>query len=1109
VLLAGCSVVESPPALLSVSPSEVSALETTDVVATGAHLYDGVRVDLSSGQHPQVRRDWRVRLGDSGADLPQVERVDSETLHFVVPANTAPGRYDVIAFSPLGAAVRLSAGLSVVSAVHVDVDGGTRQSDGGTSQSDGGASQSDSGASQSDSGTTHPVGDPTLSIEDAPGGRGAPVRDLHATTDQTIVLYAVLRDAQGGFVADVEVHWSVSGGIAAAPAGAMSRIALELNAPGQGSVQARDADGHQAALDALQVTTGHARTLEVSPSDADLNAGDDAVQFSVLGRDSDGNATEDLGAITWSIADGTLTSLNRQTGLFKPELVGTGHLRAASSYGVAALSGLIRVRAGALATLQIQPNSATLSADGAPLTFNATGRDAFGNPVSDVGTLTWSIAGGTIGALSSVGVLDPRLAGTGRVRVVSSRGPSAITDDVQITPGQVATLSISPSTLNVMVGDPARHFFATGSDADGNATLDLGALAFSVASGPITALAGDGTFTPLSAGDGTVRVTSSYGISGLSGAIHVDAFAPHVRLSALRLPDGLWPSQDNARMELDVANDSTTDVVLTGAYFTLTNSLSDVSSQYEIRPDSTNSDRVPAGSSITLVEYIDVGYPVNSGTLRVGASVDAFYSTGVLTSPSISNTLTVYSTTLGPTITLTAPVAPANRLCKGGSAAFSCTTTRASSPIFAWLFPSGSPASSTLAAPSVQYTQVGAFDYAVTVTDAWGLHNTALAGKPIFVGEALPAAQSYPTGNIAFSVPGSGLNVDMAALPRSDLISSDSAQALLQCDGTPVDSAGARYVTLFVDRGRIDPNEDDHPELPGIQVDLSGQGSFSSIKLQSSDPQLEGPATLYGEFSQPGTSRVTAAGYAAFQMTNDQQAPRVTASLPSADCGVGCYPKAAPFVFRFSEPISASSLSNVKVERLNGTSCTSSVFSDLSSASTKTYDAASRTLFVTPGAQISSSYLLRVTLGSQLTDAAATPNALVPLVRCVGVTAQSAPAAPQPAQASLSASVFSPDGDGLAETLTWNVTVDAATRYFQLRVLRGATVVWSQTEIVPAAGSYPITWDGRDSSGRSVFNGFYRYDIVANNASGVAAAAISGAVQVDGAAHQVGVRRRF
>ena len=517
MLLAGCSFVDSPPELLSISPSEVNALEATDVVATGARLYDGVRVDLSSGQHPQVRRDWRVRLGDSGADLPQVERVDSETLRFVVPANTAPGRYDVIAISPLGAAVRLNAGLSVVSAVQVDVDGGT-------SQSDSGASQPDSGAGQSDSGATQPVGSPTLSIEDAPGGgRAAPVSGLRATTDQTIALYAVLRDAQGGFVADVEVQWSVTGGIAAAPAGAASRLALELNAPGQGSVQARDSDGRKATLDALQVTTGRARTLEVAPADADLNAGDDAVQFSVHGKDSDGNSTDDLGVITWSIADGSITSLKRQSGLFKPELVGTGHLRAASSYGVNALSGLVRVHAGALSSLQIQPNSATLSADGAPLTFNATGHDAFGNPVSDVGTLTWSIGSGTIGALSSTGVLDPQLAGTGRVRVVSSRGPTAITDDVQITPGQVATLSVSPTTLTVMVGDPARHFFATGSDADGNATLDLGMLSFSLASGSITTLAADGTFTPLSAGDGTVRVTSSYGISGVSGAIHVDA----------------------------------------------------------------------------------------------------------------------------------------------------------------------------------------------------------------------------------------------------------------------------------------------------------------------------------------------------------------------------------------------------------------------------------------------------------------------------------------------------------------------------------------------------------------------------------------------------------
>jgi hypothetical protein len=1090
LLLSDCSLADSPsPQLLAVTPSEVRALAATPVVATGAHLYDAIRVDLASSQRPERERVWRVRLGDSGADLAQVEHVDTETLRFVVPANTLPGSYDVIATSPLGAAVRLAAGLRVVSASG-DVQWQVERTR----------------LRLADSGTPAADGD-RLSLEDAPGGLGSPLSALHVTTDQDVVLYAVLRDMQGSFVADASVQWSVSGGIAQVPDGITSRFAFSPSAPLRGSIQARDAAGHSVSLADLQVAPGHAHTLELSPSGADLIAGGPALQFSVRAYDADGNATSDLGVVSWSIADGTIARLDPVTGLFKPELAGTGSVQVDSAYGVQARSGLVRVRAGRLATLSPQPNSALLSADDAPLTFTALGRDAYGNATSDVGTLSWSLSSGSIGSLSRWGVLDPSLAGSGRLRVVSSLGPSAITGDVQVVAGHLATLGVSPKTLDVMVGDPALRFVAAGSDADGNATLDLGTLSFSVASGPIGALSSDGAFTPLTAGDGTVRVASSYGVAGLSGAIHVAPFSPRVRLSALRAPDGLWPGQDNARLELDVANDGTGEIVLTGAYFALTNSGNDVSSQYVIKPDYNNQDRVAAGASVTLVHYLDVGYPVSSGTLRINASVDAFYPSGAVASPSISGSAPVYQTTYGPAITLTAPVAPNNRLCRGGSAAFSSMVTLASSPSFAWLFPFGSPSSSTLAAPNVQYAQLGAFDYSATVTDAWGLHNTALAGRPIFVGESLLAQQSYPTGNVVFHTPVGGFNVVMSSLPRGDLIGLDSAQMLLQCDGSPVDPLGARYITLFVDRGRIDPTADDHPELPGIQVDL-GIG-LSNVALLNADPQLEGAATLYGEYYNPGAARVTAAGYATLQFSGDQQAPRVVASLPAADCGLGCFPKGAPFVFHFSEPISASSLANLKVERLSGGACNSSVFSDLSSLSTKTYDASSRTLYVTPAAQLSSSYLIRVTLGSQLTDAAATPNPLLPLVRCAGVSSLAAPSTPQPAQAALSSAAFSPDGDGLADTLSWNVSVDAATRYIQLRVLRGATQVWGETAIVSGAGVYPITWDGRDSSGRTVFNGFYRYDIVANNAVGVAAAAISGVVQVDSAARQVGVRRRF
>jgi hypothetical protein len=473
--------------------------------------------------------------------------------------------------------------------------------------------------------------------------------------------------------------------------------------------------------------------------------------------------------------------------------------------------------------------------------------------------------------------------------------------------------------------------------------------------------------------------------------------------------------------------------------------------------------------------------------------------------------MTVSSATLGPTITLTAPNPPADRLCLAGSAAFSCSIAHANSPSFSWLFPAGSPSTSTLFAPSAIYNQAGAFDYSVTLTDSRGLHNAALAPNPIFVGQvgSLPS-QTYPTGNVAFNVPNMTGNVDLNSLPRNDLVSISPTAELRQCDGTPVDPLGARYVTVFVDRGQIDPHADDHPELPGIQIDLDqGQGHFDHVNLLSSAIALEGAATLYGEFYHPGLARVTAAGSVAFQMVDDRQAPTVVESLPTADCSNGCLSKGAPFIFRFSEPMLPSSIANTKVERLNGASCSSSVATDLSMLSTKFYDAASNTLFVYPATQGASSYTLRVTLGSQLTDNASNPNGLIQFSRCAGVTSQTAASKPAAPIVSLDTTVLSPDGDGLADSLAWKVSVDANTRFIVVRVSRGNSLLWTGSALAAGAGLYTIGWDGRDAAGRVLFNDFYRYDVIASNAIGDSSAAVSGAVQVASAARQIGIRRRY
>jgi hypothetical protein len=1153
--------------LESLSPAVVSSLIATDAVLTGENLFDDVRVDLNSTRTTAVHRGWRILLSPGDIQITQVEHPDSQTLRFMLPAGLAFGRYELTAVSPGGVSLALPGALTVSenpARLHV-------------------------------------------SIEDAPGGAGTSVGDRAAlSSDDTLTLYAVARDRFDNLVSDISVVWSVSGGIADTADVATNKLVLPLQRPGTGRVSVTHPQYGAAQTGLLSVAPGRAVLLAVRPDHASAVSGEEALQFSVAGQDTDGNTTGDTGLLTWSIGTGPITAINPQSGVFKPLVAGSGRIRVSSSYGAQAVSGAIEVlpgkattldlesaptrliagsapvqlvvrgldaagnsindvgplnwslasgtfsaldpttgvltprvagiavvRArnaagltvdsqpitivpGRAASLEVTPTSASITTDAAPLMFSVTARDANGNLSDDVGAITWSIASGALGRLdASSGVLDPRVVGVATVRARNPDGLTGVSGTIQVTAGRLASLAIQPTTLTAMIGDPASAFSATGKDADGNVTLDVGALTYSVASGPIAAVdANSGLFTPQSVGMGSLRVTSSYGVSADSGLVEVVPFASRVTLAALRQPGWVWQGQQNMRVEVDIHNDGTREAPLTGGWFTLQRNNSDVTSQYSVVGDYQNQQKVAPKSTATLVYYVSVSATASQGTVEVTTNIESFHP---LFGPARdAQTTSLYVMSLnGPTVTLTAPVVPANRLCTGGMATFANTSSAGASPEFAWLFPGGTPSSSVLRAPSVTFSQAGDFPYAVTVREGF-FSNTALPSTPIFVGDvATDPTESYPTGTLLFSAPALDPSVDMTTLPRNDVIemASGAAQELRQCDGSRVAVDGQSYVTLFVDRGKLDPAIDVRPDLPGIQVTLNsgqGVGQFDNLSPLSSGSRLEGPAMVYGEYFHPGLQRVTAAGSATFRMTRDKLAPTVIGSLPASDCGSGCFGKGKPWVFRFSEPMNPNSLDNLSVERLSGATCNGIVVSNLTGASSYSYDASARTLLVYPATQLAVNYMVRVTLGSQLTDTAATPNALVPFIRCAGLSVLPTSGTPQaPLLSSASPNPFSPDGDGSAESAVWDVGVDAATRLVRVSVSRGPQTIWATSEFVSAAGMLAISWDGRDSSGRTVLDGYYRYDITAHSADALASSVTTGVIEVDSASHFIGIPRRY
>lgn len=1072
----GCSLLPTDePALNEITPSEVSAVRSTPVAIEGEHLYDPLRVTLHSSAAPDVHRKWKVKIGDR--TMGSVEHPDPETLRFVVPAGMAPGQYDVVAFSPRGQKLALGRKLTVV-----------------------------------DDADTEPTQQERLAIEDAPGGAGAPVGDRTLTIDAALTLYAVVRDENGAFVRDELVDWSTTDGLGAQPSTGSGQFELARSQPGEGRVQIAHALG-AAETGLIRFVPGAAREIAIQPRTATLTVGGSPLQFTLTARDRAGNLTESVGDVVWEVSSGPIGALSA-TGQLTPQSAGTGKISARSAAGLTAETDDVSVVAGPASQLVIQPATATLPAGSEPLQFTVSARDVHDNPTTDLGTLQWRVESGPIGSLdASSGTLTPITAGAGRVELTSSHGASAITGTITIRPGRAASLSIQPPTLVAMVGDPATEFRAVGQDSLGNVTTDVGTLTYAIASGPITQLdTSTGNFTPLGTGTGTLSVTSSYGLSAVSGDVRVDPYLSRVQIVSLSAPQETWQGATKVRFALEVENASPQEAWISGLWLTF-RSGSDVSSQYTVRGSSNNPARIAPNTTQPFVMYADVDMFASLGTITATATVESWPPRPVLGFARASrSTNFLMSTTLTlPSVEMDAPNIPKNRVCAPGAVKFEPESTLLLDNDYRWIFETPAPMTSSADEPTIQYTEPGAFTYHVTASNLLGRKNSAVGPEPIFAGthEADPR-DTYPTGSVLFSEPDPGDQVDMTSLPRTLIdMGETTAEQLLQCDGTPVADEGSKYVTLFVDRGRIPQSEDDRPDLPGIQILLnSGTGHFDDVLFENDAFGLEGPAMLYGEFFHPGHERVTAAGFAEFRMSNDRVRPTVVATVPAADCDNGCYGKGQPFLFQFSEPIDPSNLNSLTVQRMSGTSCTGPTSGSINS--TVTYDAASRTLRVVPATLSASSYAVRVTIGASITDTSANANTLGSNVRCAGLTALAATATPaMPQVAAAGASVISPDGDGVDDVTSWSATADGATQRLLVQVRRGPTVVWA--EMVPAttAGSYIVAWNGRDYTGRVVPNGFYRVDVTAYNADDVASPTASSVIEVASAVHFTGVLQRF
>lgn len=580
VVLAGCAAQDPDPRLDSVTPPVVTSLAETSATVHGVDLGATAHLDLDSDE-TTLDRAWRVEI--AGVLVPTTWH-DRTQLAVVIPRGLAVGTYDVRAISPDAHVLVLPSALTVTAepiGLHLaieDARGGTGLPISGvrsagdrsdayavvrdpagafivdvavtwgatgpfahitpsgdhatfqartvgsgrlTARHDGADLHAESGELTTIAGVAA-----RIQITDMPGSTGVVIGDrseLTTDVDGGLIAYARAVDAFENFAGDATVGWTLVGVAGDLPATSTSFVSVDFSTPGSAMLQATHATLGSTSSGTLTVAPGRATSLEIAPAALTTTADDGPLAFTTSGVDSDGNATANLGTLTWSIASGPISALDSSTGVMDPIRSGTGTIAVASSWGATATSGPIAIAPGAPTDIAITPALAVLSADANPTQFSIAAADVDGNVVNNV-SATWSIASGPITAIdAATGILDPRQAGSGSI--AASVGSLVATAPVTITAGRARTLAIAPSTLAISQGQAPVAFSATGVDADGNSTTLLGALNWTVASGPFGVLAADGTLTPSLPGAGTVRATNEHGATAVSGPVVVRRMA--------------------------------------------------------------------------------------------------------------------------------------------------------------------------------------------------------------------------------------------------------------------------------------------------------------------------------------------------------------------------------------------------------------------------------------------------------------------------------------------------------------------------------------------------------------------------------------------------------
>ncbi len=162
-----------------------------------------------------------------------------------------------------------------------------------------------------------------------------------------------------------------------------------------------------------------------------------------------------------------------------------------------------------VAAIRMQPTSASVPLGG-HVSFQAVAVDNNGDPVSSQ-SVTWSSQDTTVAVVDANGNVSTKKIGS--TQIIAAGASKVGTASVNVLPPAVATVQLTPSSADILVGD-VLQLVATPRDADGNA-LTGRTITWTSSTPAVASVSSSGSVTGLAQGTATITATSE-GISSTS-----------------------------------------------------------------------------------------------------------------------------------------------------------------------------------------------------------------------------------------------------------------------------------------------------------------------------------------------------------------------------------------------------------------------------------------------------------------------------------------------------------------------------------------------------------------------------------------------------------------